>query len=194
MSETISLLKEIFKNEGFSKEVICGILGNIQIESNFKCIVENMNYTTAARLRTVFPSHFSGQSDTYVNKYVKNPVALGDLVYKKLGGYKYRGRGFIQITGLSNYKTYGDGTDVVNNPDLAATPEIAAKMTVNYIKKVAFPLYKNLNDCKDAAVVADVITKAIQGPGKNYTKGFLLDHLLEKRKAALNFYKTYEQI
>lgn len=49
-------------------------------------------------------------------------------------GTRFKGRGYIQLTGRSNYQTYGDilGIDLVNNPQLAATPENAAKLAVAY--------------------------------------------------------------
>ncbi|MEO0785743.1 MAG: glycoside hydrolase family 19 protein [Pseudomonadota bacterium] len=49
--------------------------------------------------------------------------ALGD-------GFKYRGRGFIQLTGKDNYKRYGErlGIDLVNDPDLALEPMTAARI------------------------------------------------------------------
>ena len=53
--ENIKILKEIFEKNGLSKEGICGLLGNIQIECNFQPIVENMNYSSVERLKTVFP-------------------------------------------------------------------------------------------------------------------------------------------
>lgn len=56
--------------------------------------------------------------------------------YGYQGGAKYAGRGFVQLTGRDNYKMYGDmlGIDLVNNPEKAADPEIAAKITALYMK------------------------------------------------------------
>src|SRR5690606_24265284 len=49
-------------------------------------------------------------------------------------GYKYRGRGFIQLTGRANYAAAGAylGIDLVNNPDLASDPDIAAAIALWY--------------------------------------------------------------
>jgi hypothetical protein len=49
-------------------------------------------------------------------------------------GRRYKGRGFIQITGRANYRTYGDalGVDLVGDPDLALDPEIAARIFAVY--------------------------------------------------------------
>ena len=50
-------------------------------------------------------------------------------------GYKYRGRGYIQLTGKSNYEKYSSaaGVDLVKNPDLANDPKVAAKIAAAYI-------------------------------------------------------------
>lgn len=193
----ISRIKKLLESEGFSKEVICGLLGNIKLESNFKLLSENLNYSSADRLRAVFPSKFIKMSDEKIKDYVNKPEALGNLVYAKIGGFKYRGRGFIQITGEANYKLFGEltGVDLINSPDLLLDEEIATKVASKYVQRMAFPLYKDdLNDCKDIATVADIITKAIQGPRKNYSTGFLKEHLEKKRAASQEFYKNYETI
>lgn len=190
-------LKKIFEKQGLSKEVICGLLGNIQIECNFKPSVENMTYTSADRLRLVWPSKFKTMSDVAIKEYVRNPQKLGDFVYKSFGGYAYRGRGYIQLTGKMNYELYGKliNVDLVNNPDLAATPEVASLIAVAYIKRNAFPQWKgDLNKCKDIKMVADTISKSIQGFNKDYTKGFLKEHLEKKRAAVMKFYQEYDKI
>jgi hypothetical protein len=90
-------------------------------------------------------------SDEEVQGLVGNKEKLANVVYSdsnrsgsgKLGntepgdGWKYRGRGFIQITGKSNYAEAGKalGVDLVNNPDLAEDPNIAAQIAIWYIKK-----------------------------------------------------------
>jgi len=194
---TMSDLKKIFEKQGLSKEVICGLLGNVQIESDFEPLIENMNYTDASRLRAVFPSKFNPMSDAQVQAYVRNPQKLGDYVYSSFGGYAYRGRGFIQLTGKVNYELYGKliGIDLINNPDLAATKEVAALIAVAYIKRNAFPQWKgDLNRCTDINMVADTISKSIQGFGKNYTSGFLKETLEARRKAAINFYNNYDNL
>lgn len=60
---------------------------------------------------------------------------LGNIY--KGDGIKYKGRGYIQLTGRSNYTHYGlvFGIDLVNNPDLALDPIIAAKILVLYFKE-----------------------------------------------------------
>lgn len=51
-------------------------------------------------------------------------------------GEKYRGRGFIQLTGKDNYRTYGEriGVDLVNQPDRALEPDIAARILAEFLK------------------------------------------------------------
>jgi putative chitinase len=94
----------------------------------FKVFSENLNYS-ADRLKVIFPRYFPGDlSESYAN----NPVKIGSRVYAaRMGngdeasgeGYKYRGRGYIQLTGKNNYSGFGKfiGEDTVSNPDLVAT-------------------------------------------------------------------------
>ena len=51
-------------------------------------------------------------------------------------GRKYKGRGYIQLTGKSNYEIYGKrlGLDLLNNPDLALTVENSARILAQYFK------------------------------------------------------------
>ena len=95
----------------------------------FRLVNENLNYSTSG-LKKVFEKYF--QSDDLVKLYEHNPEKIGSRVYaNRLGngneaseeGYKYRGRGYIQLTGKSNYIRFAKfiGEDVVNNPDLVST-------------------------------------------------------------------------
>jgi predicted chitinase len=73
-------------------------------------------------------------------------------------GYRFRGRGPIQITGRANYKKYGEllGVDLVANPDLAAKPEYALRIAA---------LYWKMRGCNELADDGDFksITLAING-------------------------------
>lgn len=101
---------------------------------------ENLNYS-AKRLREVFPKYYKTDADA--ERDARNPEAIANRVYGgRMGnnspgdGYKYRGRGDIQLTGKDQYATMGKrlGLDLVNNPDLALDPEIASKIAVEFWK------------------------------------------------------------
>lgn len=96
--------------------------------TNFTATVENLNYS-AQRLLQVFPTYFKNVD---VNAYARNPQKIGSRVYaNRMGngneasgdGYKYRGRGYIQLTGKNNYQSFTGfvGEDCVANPDQVAT-------------------------------------------------------------------------
>lgn len=99
-------------------------------------VEENLNYS-AARLRVVFPSRFKA---TQAAHYAGHPERIANRAYaNKLGngneasgdGWKYRGRGLVQITGRSNYAKFGiSGTpdDAMNN---ARTVEILFDGMIN---------------------------------------------------------------
>jgi putative chitinase len=104
-------------------------LAQCALESmGFTATVENLNYR-AARLMEVFPKYFRGV-DTAA--YANNPQKIGNRVYaNRMGngdeasgdGFKFRGRGYIQLTGKNNYTSFSTfvNEDCVANPDLVAT-------------------------------------------------------------------------
>ncbi len=106
---------------------------------NFTRRFEGLNYS-AKRLPQVWPNRFNaGNADEYAG----NPEKLANRVYAdRMGngpessgdGFKYRGRGFIQLTGKSNYigASRALGFDFVNNPDAAAQDPYAADLAVWY--------------------------------------------------------------
>lgn len=69
-------------------------------------------------------------SDKYLSKYDTGTLAkrLGNTPEADGDGQKYKGRGYVQITGLANYKFFSKitGKDLVNNPDLALDAEVSA--------------------------------------------------------------------
>jgi len=87
-------------------------------------------------------------------------------------GAKYKGRGYIQITGKYNYEQAGKalGLDLVNHPELVEKPEIAAKVAVWYWKSRVAPKVDSFKDTTD-------VTKKIN-PGLKH-----LDKRQDKQKA-----------
>lgn len=94
----------------------------------FKATVENLNYS-ADGLKKIFPKYFPGNLN---ESYARNPEKIASRVYaSRMGngpettkdGFKFRGRGYIQLTGKENYLKFGKfiGEDLISNPDLVAT-------------------------------------------------------------------------
>lgn len=104
-------------------------LGQCDYESEqFSATREDLNYSAQALLR-VFGKYFDATSAA---AYARQPEKIGDRVYaNRMGngdeasgdGFRYRGRGYIQLTGKVNYKAFGGhiAQDLVANPDLVAT-------------------------------------------------------------------------
>ena len=115
-------------------------MAQIQAECGFRPRSENLNYR-ASTLRRVFPSRV--RSDAFAQELVAaGPAAIANTLYgNRYGnaqneGYKYRGRGLIQLTFKSNYETYGrlaGHPEIVDNPDLVNDPEIAVKIACAYL-------------------------------------------------------------
>jgi len=95
---------------------------------NFKFVEENLNYSAEGLLK-IFPKYFSKDTAAIA---ARKPDVIANIVYSnRMGngdrasgeGWKFRGRGYIQLTGKVNYKAFGDyiGVDVMKEPDLVAT-------------------------------------------------------------------------
>ena len=92
-----------------------------------------------------------------------NPAKAKALGNTKAGdGAKYKGRGFIQITGKANYAKAGQalGIDLVNNPELAASPDVAAKIAVWYWQSRVQP---RVQDFADTKLVTKQINPGLKG-------------------------------
>jgi putative chitinase len=146
-------------------------------ESNsFKAVVENLNYS-ADGLKKTFPKYFPADKYPYAT-YARKPEAIAARVYaSRMGngdevskdGWKYRGRGYIQLTGKSNFTAFRKfvDDDIVANPDLVATkyPLVSAawffyNTKVNYQGK-AITLIELCNLGAEPLVRA--VTKAVNG-------------------------------
>lgn len=130
----------------------------------FKLVNENLNYG-AKGLRGIFGKYFP--TDEKALLYERKPEKIANLVYGgRMGngaeatgdGYKFRGRGYIQLTGKDNYVAFGKAIneDLVSNPDLVATkyPLLSA----------AWFFTRCLSKCTDASDAAiTAVTKCVNG-------------------------------
>jgi putative chitinase len=104
-------------------------LAQCALESRvFTAIEENLHYS-AKRLMKVFPKYFRGVDTA---PFANNPAKIANRVYAdRMGngneasgdGFKFRGRGYIQLTGKSNYSRFSQfiGEDCIANPELVAS-------------------------------------------------------------------------
>lgn len=151
---------------------------------DFTTFVENLNYS-ADRLILVFPKYFKNLD--VAKLYHRNPEKIADLIYaNRMGngsvesgdGWKYRGRGIIQLTGKHNYQQLDllIRKNVVNNPDYVATNEGAI------ISAAWFWKMNNLNtlaDNDDCLSVTKKINGGVMGLQDRMNK-------LQKYKAIIN--------
>lgn len=138
-------------------------------ESNsFKCREENLNYSAAGLLK-YFKKYFPTLE--IAKQYARQPQKIANRVYaNRYGngneesgdGWKYRGRGDIQTTFHDNYLAFGNyvGVDLVNNPDLVATPAYATLSAGYYWYKKKLNLVADKGDSKQ---VVEAITKIVNG-------------------------------
>lgn len=164
--------------------------GQIHVESaGFTVFEENLNYTTAQRLVQVFPKYFPTLYSA--ESYVGDPEQIANCVYSnRMGngdklsgeGWKYRGRGAIQITGKDNYSAFSrflGSTEPLENPDC---------LSQNYAFLSAFWYfgYANLWEVAKHGVTNSIIEKVT----KKVNGG---THGLDSRIKATMKYYSYVQ-
>jgi putative chitinase len=151
----------------------------------YKLFAENLNYS-AAGLQGTFGKYFPG---TLEESYARQPEKIANRVYaSRMGngdeasgdGWKYRGRGALQLTGKSNYKAFAD---YLGKPEIMDTPDLVATTYAFESAMFFFDRNKLWSICdkgvNDAAILE--LTKRINGG----TNG--LDH----RKVLTNKYYGY---
>lgn len=171
----------LFEKYGINTPLrIAHFMSQLEHESGLKPISENLNYSEVGLLNT-FGKYFN---KTNVKLYARKPEKIANRVYaNRMGngneasgeGWKYRGRGFIQITGKHNYFRLANDTDIdcLKNPDLLLQEPNAM------ISALWFWNLKKLNKLADTNDIKE-ITRRING-GYNG-----LDH----RKELLNKWRV----
>jgi putative chitinase len=133
----------------------------------WKAVRENLNYS-AKGLMGIFKKYFPNAS--LANAYQRQPEKIANRVYaSRMGngpegsgdGYKFRGRGYIQLTGKENYTRFNSTVpeDIIGNPDLVATkyPLASAAFFFNSNK-----LWAICDKGADSATVT-AVTKRVNG-------------------------------
>lgn len=138
---------------------------------NFKSFLENLNYSAEGLLQT-FPKYFA--DETIAAQYARKPEKIANRVYGgRMGngpessgdGYKFRGRGLIQLTGKANYQAFAiaiNRLDVVSNPDIVAG-ELAFDSALWFFKKTGL---MELSDKGFTTAIITQVTKKINGGTK----------------------------
>jgi len=143
---------------------VCAFLSQVAEESgHFLRYRENLNYSAEALLK-VWPTHFD---KTNVDKYAHNPEKIANRAYaNRMGngdeasgdGWRYAGKGLIQLTGRDNYRHYAQatGVDALAHPELLTTPQVAVNSAC---------WFWSVNDLNHWADVEDItsITKHVNG-------------------------------
>ena len=151
----------------------------------FKAFSENLNYS-AQGLQGIFGKYFPG---TLEESYARQPEKIANRVYaSRMGngdeasgdGWKYRGRGALQLTGKSNYQAFAE---YLKKPEILDTPDLVATTYAFESAMFFFDRNKLWSICdqgvNDAAILA--LTKRINGG----------THGLEDRNAKTKKYYEY---
>ena len=164
----VNAMNEVFpKYEINTPKRIAAFIAQCGHESGgFTITTENLNYS-AKGLDAVFGKYFK-RAGRDANEYAKQPEKIANIVYANRmdngdtssgDGWKYRGRGPIQLTGRANYTAFSKdmGVDAVNNPDLLAEDKTVALMAA-----IWFWNKNKLNQYADSGDIK-TLTKRING-------------------------------
>lgn len=149
----------------------------------FSSVEENLNYSSD-RLLQIFPKYFS---PAMAQKYGRNPVAIANIAYgKRMGnkdpgdGYKYRGRGFMQLTGRSNYEALAKKYPQARDPDWVSTPEGAAASAVYFWTNIASGALRQRSQRGDVLGATKIVNGGTNGLADRRNE---FGHYMQKIKA-----------
>lgn len=170
-NEVLIKMKKVFAIEHNAQ--MAHFLANIDHETGgFKADTENMNYSAATLSRT-WPGRFLGQDkqpNELAKKLAGNPQALANNVYGgRMGnekeesgdGWRFRGRGALQLTGRQNYRLF---SEFLKDPEIMEKPELVA--TVYFWESALFFFTKNKLWQKmkgTSSVDIQLVRKAVNG-------------------------------
>ena len=206
--DNIAIIVDEAKKAGITNpKTIAGMLAIVSKESSF-IPKEEKSYagTSNSRIRKVFGSKLGHLSDSELNSLKADPKRFFDTVYGGRNGnaqdegYKYRGRGFNQLTFQGNYKKYGNmiGENLLANPEKVNNVKTAAKVLIAYNKEGIDTLKRkgklkeynatNINDFKTTKDSTLAFYHATAGAGKDvsYVKGLAKSDHLGGMSRALN--------
>ena len=153
-------------------ERISHFLAQVNYESGYMNYIEEKLTYSAKRLLQVFPKYFKTLDEAKEYEYKGEKIAnkvyanrMGNGSELSGDGWKYRGRGLIQLTGKNNYlkfsKWYNDSSIFVDNPDLLLQPQFAVLSAFFYWD--THKLNDYIVDNVDDYTICKVITKKING-------------------------------
>ena len=165
-----NLIVKAAKENGITNPLsIAAILAIVSKESNFIPKSENLNYT-AKRITEVWPKIPLALAKTLENNpqklanyvYGQKPYGMRDNAFgntAKNDGFLFSGKGFNQLTFKGNYKKIGDliGVDLISNPNIVNTPEIASKVLIAFYKLAEKRNKLDLNNLGSQKQVLDTI-------------------------------------
>lgn len=190
--------------EGSTERLVCqeaynsGITGKVELaqflaqiaheSNNFNAVSENLNYSEEALLR-VFSRYF-GPGKENAAEYARQPEKIANYVYSdanrsragRLGntsrgdGWKYRGRGYIQITGKNNYSALSSaiGVDVVSDPDYLLTFQGATDSAIWFWKNRVRTRNPNFGNVTEVRRIINGGTNGLQDTERKFRKYSIL--------------------
>jgi len=154
---------------------------------NFKVFTENLNYS-AKGLRSIFGKYF--KDDASAAAYERKPEKIANRVYSsRMGngdeasgdGWKFRGRGYIQLTGKDNYSQFDKSVadDILANPDLVATKYPLMSAAFFFERNNLWKICDGGADKEDVIALTKRINGGTHGLEDRLTKFALFNSLLK---------------
>lgn len=191
------LIREMLKQGFTDPREIAEVLALTNYESQgYQSTTESLKYSDPSRLVSMFKEVKDlNQARQLIQQ---GEVAIANTVYgggkgASLGnrepgdGWKYRGRGFIQLTGKANYAKIGQelGVDLVNHPELASSdPNVMAAIAVNFFKNSK--LMRSISQTGDFGSAAKGLNGGNELPGMNKRYSLYLQYLDQLQKGQLS--------